>query len=400
LINLLQSVLEVVCFHHPVVWWLSRRIRTEREHVADDLAVRGLLKDSADPGHAPEARRCLALALDALDDALRRASNPEPNLSRLALAAHGGTLLPRIARLLNPTLTAPPVWGPGLLATLLIPCAALALRAATEAPVPIGVPSVLVAQIDALALKEDIDRDLLRAVAWAESRYRPEAKSAKGALGLLQVMPETAQKFGAQDLADPAQVAAAGARYLKALLVRYPGDVAKAVAAYNAGEAALDAGRITEEATRYQALVLALAGQRVIQPAAPQENGEVEGVLWTPDLSGAKGANTALTIKMRMQGNMKVELIPEDKHLDRGEVSVGAKTSAATGNGTFAFSDKVQTEREPWSDAAPRLLVTAYPLGTSVIIRAKTANETYVGEARVTLDAPLKTFKFRMVPKP
>ena len=103
-------------------------------------------------------------------------------------------------------------------------------------PAPILVAPDRLAEVDALAKEHGLDPHLLRAMAWAESRFDPAARSPRGAMGLLQVMPETARKYGATRMDDPADVAAAGARYLKALLARYPGDVAKAVAAYNCGE--------------------------------------------------------------------------------------------------------------------------------------------------------------------
>ena len=70
-------------------------------------------------------------------------------------------------------------------------------------------PAELIAQLDALAAKEGIDPDLLRAVAEVESQFNPKAVSRLGSTGLLQVMPETAQKYGARDLQDPSQVMAA-----------------------------------------------------------------------------------------------------------------------------------------------------------------------------------------------
>ena len=83
---------------------------------------------------------------------------------------------------------------------------------------------------------------IVHSVARAESGYRPEAVSPKGAVGLMQLMPGTAATLNA-DPHDPAQNADAGAEYLRQLLEKYEGDphqVSKAVAAYNAGPAAVD----------------------------------------------------------------------------------------------------------------------------------------------------------------
>jgi soluble lytic murein transglycosylase-like protein len=82
----------------------------------------------------------------------------------------------------------------------------------------------------------------LQAVVKAESGYRTDAVSPKGAIGLMQLMPETARLLGA-DPKDPRQNVDAGARYLTGLLLKYiddPYQVRKAVAAYNAGTAAVD----------------------------------------------------------------------------------------------------------------------------------------------------------------
>lgn len=80
---------------------------------------------------------------------------------------------------------------------------------------------------------------LVESVAKTESGFDPAAVSPKGALGVMQLMPATAKALGA-DPADPAQNIEAGAQLLRSLLLKYNGDVVKALAAYNAGEAAVD----------------------------------------------------------------------------------------------------------------------------------------------------------------
>ncbi|HVS62522.1 MAG TPA: lytic transglycosylase domain-containing protein [Thermoanaerobaculia bacterium] len=83
---------------------------------------------------------------------------------------------------------------------------------------------------------------LLAAIARAESAWDSSALSHKGARGLMQVMPATAERFGvsSSDLWDPARNVEAGARYLRFLVDRFEGDLTRVLAAYNAGEGAVD----------------------------------------------------------------------------------------------------------------------------------------------------------------
>jgi hypothetical protein len=85
-----------------------------------------------------------------------------------------------------------------------------------------------------------LDPALVDRLVQAESAYNPLAVSKKGALGLMQLMPATAVEFGAKDPFDPEQNVRAGVKKLKGLLDRYSGDERLALAAYNAGEGAVD----------------------------------------------------------------------------------------------------------------------------------------------------------------
>lgn len=80
---------------------------------------------------------------------------------------------------------------------------------------------------------------LVRAVARAESAFRPDAVSPKGAMGVMQLMPDTARGLGVKDAFDPEENIPAGAKLLRRLLEKYEGRVAEALAAYNAGEGAV-----------------------------------------------------------------------------------------------------------------------------------------------------------------
>jgi hypothetical protein len=93
--------------------------------------------------------------------------------------------------------------------------------------------------IRAAADRSGLPQKFVQSVAKAESGFDPKAVSPKGAIGVMQLMPATAQALGA-DPRDPAQNIDAGTRYLRELLLKYSGDVAKALAAYNAGEKAVD----------------------------------------------------------------------------------------------------------------------------------------------------------------
>ncbi len=90
------------------------------------------------------------------------------------------------------------------------------------------------------AERHRVDPALVRAVIETESNWNSGAMSRKGAVGLMQLIPTTAQRFGANDLFNPKQNVDAGVRYLKTLLERYNGNLDLALAAYNAGEGAVD----------------------------------------------------------------------------------------------------------------------------------------------------------------
>jgi len=89
------------------------------------------------------------------------------------------------------------------------------------------------------AKRNGLPPELVHSVVAAESAYRANAVSRKGAIGLMQLMPATARNYGA-DPADPKQNVAAGTQYLRELLLKYDGHVTRALAAYNAGPGAVD----------------------------------------------------------------------------------------------------------------------------------------------------------------
>lgn len=94
-------------------------------------------------------------------------------------------------------------------------------------------------EITLAARQFDLDPALVRAVIHAESGFNPRARSQKGAMGLMQLMPGTARMLGVPDASDPAHNIRGGAQYLASLLARFKSDVALATAAYNAGPEAV-----------------------------------------------------------------------------------------------------------------------------------------------------------------
>jgi Transglycosylase SLT domain/Domain of unknown function (DUF4124) len=94
--------------------------------------------------------------------------------------------------------------------------------------------------IEKAAVSEAVEANLLRAVIVVESGFNSRAVSKRGAVGLMQLMPGTATRFGVSNRFDPKQNVHAGARYLKFLINRFGQDISLALAAYNAGEEAVD----------------------------------------------------------------------------------------------------------------------------------------------------------------
>ena len=104
-----------------------------------------------------------------------------------------------------------------------------------------ALPQAEVSQlIDTASSKHSVGANLLRAVMRQESGFRPCAVSTAGAMGLMQIMPDTASDLGLSDPFNPAANVDAGAKYLKQMLTRYNGDETLALSAYNAGPARVD----------------------------------------------------------------------------------------------------------------------------------------------------------------
>lgn len=101
-------------------------------------------------------------------------------------------------------------------------------------------PATLPELIDVLAERIGVPAELAHALITVESNYQPTAVSPKGAMGLMQLMPATAKQYAVTDPFDPEQNLTAGLQHLKNLLDRYGNRTASALAAYNAGETAVE----------------------------------------------------------------------------------------------------------------------------------------------------------------
>jgi len=145
--------------------------------------------------------------------------------------------------------------------------------------------------IEEHATRNGVRQDLVRAVIQVESAFNPRAISNKGAMGLMQLMPATARQFGVSNAFDPEQNVRGGVAYLRQLLDRYDGDERLALAAYNAGPAAVDRHGQTvppfRETRNYVSKVNSLAGA-----AAGRELGRPE--VAAANGGGAPGARTRI----------------------------------------------------------------------------------------------------------
>lgn len=113
--------------------------------------------------------------------------------------------------------------------------------------------------VAAAALAHNVPQALLHALIKAESGYNPQARSPAGAVGLMQLMPDTAREMGVENRLDPEDNVQGGARYIKRMLKLFDNDITLAVAAYNAGpDAVLRRGAVPPfaETQRYVPMVL------------------------------------------------------------------------------------------------------------------------------------------------
>ena len=131
---------------------------------------------------------------------------------------------------------------PGLLSSALAPTAASAASAVEI--IPLDIPASGDCDLDWIIFRagerQGVDPRFIHAVIKQESHYKPHAQSGAGAHGLMQLMPDTAKRFGVTNIDDTQENVDAGTKYLAWLLKRFGGDVSLALAGYNSGEGAVD----------------------------------------------------------------------------------------------------------------------------------------------------------------
>lgn len=160
-----------------------------------------------------------------------------------------------------------------------------------SAPAVKAAPAELNGLIERIAGEHGVEAPLVHSVIRAESNYNTTAVSPKGALGLMQLMPSTARRFGVTDAFNVADNIQGGVRYLRFLLDYYRGDYVRAIAAYNAGETAVDQYKgvppYSETRNYVHAVALNLEAARARQAAiAPPATPRAAA----PAVSGATGA--------------------------------------------------------------------------------------------------------------
>ena len=193
----------------------------------------------------------------------------------------------------------------------------------TEMAKVIRSPEML-AMVDEIAAANGVDTYLARAIIQAESAFNYKARSQVGALGLMQLMPATAERFGVLDPFDPRQNITGGCKYLKWLTDHFNGDLAKVVAAYNAGENAVERYKGVppyRETRAYVPKVLDLFRRKAVQADAKDAGAmallkkgrggfEVEDKSAAPDEKPILAGNTRIYQWVDASGRLKISDTP------------------------------------------------------------------------------------------
>lgn len=125
---------------------------------------------------------------------------------------------------------------------------------------PVWASAAAAPLLDEAAAQTGLHPALIEALVWQESRWRPDAISRKGAIGLTQLMPGTARELGV-DPRDPTANLLGGARHLRKLIDHFDGDLVKALAAYNAGTRRVELAGGVPPIRETQQYVLAILGR-------------------------------------------------------------------------------------------------------------------------------------------
>ena len=231
----------------------SPKARLERLLTRSTFAA-AVLAAFAGLGLPTVSRAQIAAAVDSGGRMTFINSNPKPSSqrehSRGTISAPPAETETRLAAPVTPDVDSPPVAAPlhvsekpkRVIEKLppAVPSTADDAATASFAKPPAASTDPIDRIVQEAAERHKVDPALVKAVITTESGWNPQAISRKGAVGLMQLIPDTAERFGVGNAFDPAQNVEGGTTYLKWLLDRYHGDLSKTLAAYNAGEGAVD----------------------------------------------------------------------------------------------------------------------------------------------------------------
>jgi hypothetical protein len=143
---------------------------------------------------------------------------------------------PRTGRLVRSVVVSPkPVVSRTVAETVIAPRVITPVEPTVEKPAASNIDEA----VDQIAQRQSVEPELIHSVIKVESNYNPFAVSSKGALGMMQLIPSTARRFGVSNVFNPVENIEGGAKYLKYLLELFHNDYVLALAAYNAGENAV-----------------------------------------------------------------------------------------------------------------------------------------------------------------
>jgi soluble lytic murein transglycosylase-like protein len=146
---------------------------------------------------------------------------------------------PRTGKLVRSMVVSPRAVAEKRIAETVVPTHVIGPNAPAPAQEPADYSTGIDAAVERIAAEHSLPPQLIHSVIKVESNYNPHAVSNKGALGLMQLIPSTARRFGVNDAFNPVENIQGGAKYLRYLLDLFDGSYPKALAAYNAGEAAV-----------------------------------------------------------------------------------------------------------------------------------------------------------------